>query len=115
MSQYDNQNQFDHTNPNPYASTYIPPEYEYQQPVHVPDYLVWAILEAVCCCLPIGVVGIIYAVMANTEKSAGNYMKALSYANTAKTWLIVGMIGWVILVVLGIIANVMVVMLEMQQ
>ncbi len=63
---------------------------------NVPDYLVWAILETVLCCLPCGIVGIVYAAKANNAKLSGDFQSALAAANTAKIWLIVGLVGYLL-------------------
>ncbi len=64
----------------------------------VPNHLVPAILSMLCCCLPVGVVSLVYAIQANTKASAGLVDEALQCANTAKTWM------WVA-VGLGVLGN----------
>lgn len=71
-------------------------------PVAVPDYLVWAIIETFCCCLPLGIAGIIFAVKANGARAAGDYLTAQSNAHTAKICLIIGMIGGFIAVAIQV-------------
>ncbi|MBO7680462.1 MAG: CD225/dispanin family protein [Thermoguttaceae bacterium] len=70
--------------------------------MEIPNYLVWAILEALFCCLPFGVIAIVYAVGANSAKESGNYVQAQKKARSAKKWLIWG-------IVLGIITNLLIV------
>lgn len=60
----------------------------------VPDYLIWGILEAFLCCLPLGIAAIIYAAQANTSKSLGRYAEALQQARTAKQCIIWGVVLW---------------------
>ena len=54
--------------------------------VNVPNYLVWAILVTICCCVPTGIVAIIYAAQVNSKLSSGDYAGAVRYSNSAKTW-----------------------------
>ena len=53
----------------------------------MPNHLVPAILSMLCCCLPAGIVSLVYAIQANTKASAGLVDEALQCAGTAKTWL----------------------------
>lgn len=52
------------------------------------DYLIWSILATLFCCLPFGIVSIVYSVKANSAYDAGNYDEHIQNANSAKTWLI---------------------------
>ena len=56
----------------------------------VPNYLVGAILTTLCCCLPFGIVSIIFSVQANSKKAAGDIAGAIDSAKKAKLWLILG-------------------------
>ena len=58
----------------------------------IPDYLVRAVLETLFCCLPSGLIAIVYAVGANSAKSNGNYALARRRARSAERWLICGFI-----------------------
>lgn len=53
----------------------------------IPNYLPWAIAATLLCCLPAGIVSIVYSSKANTAKSVGNFAEALEAAKQAKTWL----------------------------
>jgi hypothetical protein len=53
---------------------------------HVPNYLVWAILTTIFCCLPAGVVAIVFAAQVNGKLEAGDYDGALKLSNQAKLW-----------------------------
>jgi NADH:ubiquinone oxidoreductase subunit 3 (subunit A) len=50
------------------------------------NYLVFAILATVCCCLPFGIPAIIFASQVNTQYAAGNYNAALEASKKAKMW-----------------------------
>ena len=53
---------------------------------HVPSHLVWAILATLFCCLPAGIVSIVYAAQVNGKLTAGDLEGALRASNSAKTW-----------------------------
>lgn len=67
-----------------------------------PDPWLWqSIVATLLCCLPAGVVGIIYAVKSQKAAGEGDLRAATEAAKTAKTWTLVSVgIG----VVVGIIA-----------
>ena len=52
----------------------------------MPNYLVQAILVTLFCCLPFGIVSIVYAAQVNTKLGAGDYAGALDASQKAKTW-----------------------------
>lgn len=64
----------------------------------VNNYLVPAIISTLCCCLPFGVVSIIYAAQVNTKLTAGDYPGAVESSKKAKFWFMLAL-------VLGFIAN----------
>lgn len=53
---------------------------------HVPNYLVQAILVTIFCCLPFGIVSIVFAAQVNGKLGAGDYAGALETSRKAKTW-----------------------------
>ncbi|MDR1958049.1 MAG: CD225/dispanin family protein [Planctomycetaceae bacterium] len=93
----------DYDNNNPYAFTNVEDDGYTVPSQHVPDYLVWAILETLFCCPALGIVGIVYSVQANSAKSVGNFSKAQEDAAKAKKWLFIGLIGYVALIAIYII------------
>jgi len=68
------------------------------------NYLVWAILTTVLCCLPLGIVSIVYSTKVSGLWSQGRYAEAQAAADSAKKWAIiaaiVGAVVGVILVIL---------------
>ncbi len=52
----------------------------------IPNYLVQAILCTLFCCLPFGIVSIVYAAQVNGKVAAGDYLGAQSSSNNARTW-----------------------------
>lgn len=64
----------------------------------------WAILCTVLCCLPIGVVSIVYSTRVSGLWSQGRYAEAQAAANNAKKWAIIGaIVGAVVYVIVGVL------------
>lgn len=86
-----------------------PPGYPAPQPgwpaQREPDnYLVWAILVTVLCCLPFGIVSIVYSTKVSGLWTQGRYAEAQSAADSAKKWAIIGAIaGVAAYVIVGIL------------
>jgi hypothetical protein len=55
-------------------------------PAYVPNYLVQAILCTIFCCLPFGVVAIVFAAQVNGKLAAGDYAGAVQTSKQAKMW-----------------------------
>lgn len=53
---------------------------------YVPNYLVQAILVTIFCCLPAGIVSIIYAAQVNGKREAGDLAGAQQSSQNARTW-----------------------------
>lgn len=54
--------------------------------VSVPNYLVFAILATVLCCLPAGIPAIIYAAQVNGKLQSGDIAGAQAASKNAKLW-----------------------------
>ena len=52
----------------------------------IQNYLIPAVLSAFCCCLPLGVVAIIYAAQVNSKLMAGDIAAAQAASKNAKMW-----------------------------
>lgn len=52
----------------------------------IANNLVWAILATICCCLPTGIVSIIYAAQVDGKVASGDYAGAQQAADNAKLW-----------------------------
>lgn len=77
----------------------------YQAP---PDnYLVWAILSTVLCCLPLGIVSIVKSAKVNTLWAQGQHDEARKTAEDAKKFAIWSAIAGV---VVGVVYGIVVVM-----
>ncbi|MFH1090494.1 MAG: CD225/dispanin family protein [Pseudomonadota bacterium] len=59
-------------------------------PVKIPNHLVWAILATIFCCLPLGIVAIVYAAQVNGKVATGDYAGAQASAGKAKMWIWIG-------------------------
>ena len=55
-------------------------------PVQVQNYLVFAILVTVLCCLPFGIPAIVYAAQVNGKVQAGDIAGAQAASKNAKMW-----------------------------
>ena len=63
--------------------------YEQPAPPPMPDnHLVWAILSTIFCCLPFGVVSIVYAAQVESLYLQGRYEEAVDKSNKARKWAI---------------------------
>lgn len=63
-----------------------------------PAYLVWAVVMTVCCCLPAGVVAIIFSSQVSSKYYAGDIEGARRSSERAQIWIIVSF-------VLGVLSN----------
>ena len=59
-------------------------------------YIIFSILVTLCCCLPLGIVSIVYASKINSLQNAGDYEGAKAAAKKAKIFMIVGAVGGLI-------------------
>jgi hypothetical protein len=68
-----------------------------EPPMSCPDnYLVWAILLTICCCVPFGIVAIVKAASVNDKYRSGDYDGALRASQDAKKWCLIGLIAGVL-------------------
>ena len=67
-------------------------------PDNVPNYLIPAIISALCC-LPLGVVSIIFAAQVNGKVAAGDMAGALNASKKAKMFTFIAFGLWLLLVV----------------
>ncbi len=54
----------------------------------IPNHLVWAILTTLFCCLPLGIVSIVYASRVDGLRAAGDTAGAREASRKAKLWAI---------------------------
>lgn len=65
--------------------------------------MVLAILVTLCCCLPLGIVGIVKASQVNSLYMAGQYQAAVASAADAKKWSMIGLISGLVINVISFI------------
>lgn len=66
------------------------------------DYLAWSIITAFLC-LPLGIVAIIYSTKVSGAVARGDLAAAQKASSAAKTWNIVGAVGFALYILLMII------------
>jgi hypothetical protein len=69
-------------------------------PAQIPNYLVQSILVTLCCCVPAGIVAIVYAAQVNSKVAAGDFAGAQESSRLAKIW---SWVGFGLGVLIGII------------
>ena len=87
----------------PFASP--PPPY-YGSPTHIDNNLIWAILATICCCVPTGIVAIVYAAQVNGKLAAGDAVTAQRYANNARLWAIISAVLGAVVAVIYLLTSI---------
>jgi len=67
------------------------------------NYLVWAIVSTVLCCLPLGIVSIIFSTQVNSKWAMGDYAGAQDSSRKAKNFAIYAVIGSFVAVLLYVL------------
>ena len=77
-------------------------------PAQIPNYLVPAILVTLFCCVPFGIISIVYAAQVNGKVALGDIEGALRTSRSAKKWAwisfgvgLVITVGWIIYFIVG--------------
>lgn len=78
------------------------------KPSRPDNHLVLALICTFLCCMPLGIVSIVYSAKVNSAYDDGDYVRAENNSRNAKVWAIVGMvigaltsvIGWILYIVL---------------
>lgn len=68
-----------------------------------PNNLVWAILTTIFCCLPLGIVSIVFAAQVNGKWAAGDFAGAQESSRKAKQFAIWSVVGWAVVAVLYVL------------
>jgi len=68
-----------------------------------PNYLVWSILSTVLCCLPLGVVSIVFSTQVNSKWALGDVAGAQEASAKAKKFAIWSAIAWAVVAALYLI------------
>ena len=87
--QINNENQFAKGQNN---QAYIPPM-GFQQPKHVPNHMVRAVLVLLFCTLPLGIVPIIYATQVDNLLRKGDYIGAEKASENVNLWCTIAVIS----------------------
>lgn len=109
-AQYQNAQNYGSGYQNTYTSDYqnnqyqTPPvyqsSYEPEKPINWVPYLVLSIITTLCCCLPFGIVGIVYSTKINSAVNARDWEGAQKAAKTAKIWIIASaIVGFIVEVI----------------
>ncbi len=70
-------------------------------PPKVPNFLVPSIIATLCCCLPAGIVALVYSAQVNTKLAAGDVAGAQASSRHAKTWVIVSFVAGLVFAAAG--------------
>lgn len=80
--------------------------------VPVQNYLVFAILATVLCCLPAGIPAIVYAAQVNGKLQVGDVAGAQAASNNAKMWCLISaglgvgvIVLYIILIMVGVVSG----------
>jgi|GEM_PF-1551540 len=76
-----------------YASGPVSQQFQVPVALTIPNYLTPAVLVTLCCCMPIGIVAIIYAAQVNSKLARGDVIGAKSSSETARTLCWIAFIG----------------------
>lgn len=109
-AQYQNAQNYGSGYQNTYTSDYqnnqyqTPPvyqsSYEPEKPINWVPYLVLSIITTLCCCLPFGIVGIVYSTKINSAVNGRDWEGAQKAAKTAKIWIIASaIVGFIVEVI----------------
>ena len=87
------------------GSTYEPFGDSDSHPQHIPNYLIPSILVTIFCCLPLGIVAIIFAAQVNGKVAAGDITGAQSSSRTARTLVIVPVVAGAVVIGIALLAG----------
>jgi hypothetical protein len=85
------------------GETHLPPVAAYQSPLPMAppkNWLIESILVTIFCCLPLGIVGIIFATKVDTFWKTGQYDAAVKASQDAGRWVKLGAIIGAVVIVL---------------
>jgi hypothetical protein len=69
-------------------------------------YLMEAIVATLLCCIPFGIVAIVYAAQVDSKFKAGDYQGAQKAAHSAKTWYHVALISGLVIIAISITSKI---------
>ena len=71
----------------------------------IPNYLWQSIVVTLCCCLPLGIVSIIFAAQVNSKLAQGDIAGAREASQKAKMFALIGFGVGIVVIVLSMIFN----------
>jgi hypothetical protein len=74
-----------------------------EPPKNIANYMLPAVLVAVFCCLPIGIIALVYAAEVNKAIALGDQERAIDASIKAKKWCTWGLAAFLFLLIGGII------------
>ncbi|KAF4073246.1 hypothetical protein AMELA_G00256710 [Ameiurus melas] len=70
---------------------------------NAPTYLGWSICNTLCCCLPIGIVAIVFSIRADTANTIGDSARAHAHSRMAKNMNIAALVFGIIILIIYIV------------
>lgn len=90
-----------------HSQTPPPPSVHYQHSAPKPKcpntYLALAIISTILCCLPLGIVSIVYAASVETRWASGRYDEAKDASRKARNWAIASIVTSAVFIVIYVI------------
>lgn len=87
--------------------TAMPPPSSWNQPQpwrdDITTYLWQSILVTIFCCLPFGIVGIVFAAQTSSHLDVGDYTRAAESSAKAKMWTTISFVVGIIGIVIGVL------------
>ena len=78
-------------------------QYDREEPVNWVPYLILSIISSLCCCIPLGIVAIIYSAKTSSLLAGGRQDEARKAAKTAKIWIIIAFAAGILLDIIAFI------------
>lgn len=94
-----------YTPPPPHTPSYGSPASGPAMGAQIPNYLVQSIVVTLCCCLPLGVVAIIFSAQVNSKLAAGDVAGAREASNKAKMFAWLGFGIGIVVIIISMILN----------
>jgi hypothetical protein len=69
---------------------------QFAPPEPVPNYLVQSILVTLCCCMPFGIVALVYSAQVSSKLAAGDVAGAQACSRNASKWSIIALVAGIL-------------------
>lgn len=66
---------------------------QFPLPPPVSNHLGFAVFVTLCCCLPVGIISLVFAAQVNTKLAAGDIAGAQRSSQSARTWAVIALIA----------------------